>query len=105
MQIKDLSADLILTNGCFCTLDSESSVARAVAIKDGRIVAVGGAAAVGELTGPATRQLDLNGRAVIPGIFDSHNYPIEDKAIRLPDPPMAEHLKPLLTMYRTRDRL
>ena len=74
MQIKDLSPDLILTNGQFYTLDPKSTVARAVAVKDGRIVAVGGDAAVGELAGPATRLLDVNSRAVIPGIFDSHHH-------------------------------
>jgi len=73
MQVKDLSPDLILSNGRFYTLDSESTVARAVAVKDGRIVAVGEDAAVGDLAGPGTRQLDLIGRAVIPGIFDSHH--------------------------------
>ena len=74
MQVKDLSPDLILSNGRFYTLDSESTVARAVAVKDGRIVAVGEDAAVGDLAGPGTRHLDLNGRAVIPGIFDSHHH-------------------------------
>ncbi len=74
MQIKDLSPDLILTNGRFYTLDSKSTVAGAVAVKDGRIVGVGAEAAVGEMAGPGTQQLDLNGRAVIPGIFDSHHH-------------------------------
>ena len=73
MQVKDLYPELILSNGRFYTLDSESTVAQAVAIKDGRFVAVGEDAAVGNLAGPGTRQLDLIGRAVIPGIFDSHH--------------------------------
>ena len=74
MQISDLSPDLILTNGRFYTLDSESTVASAVAIKDHRLVAVGEGAAVGELAGSSTRQLDLEGRTVIPGIIDSHHH-------------------------------
>ena len=74
MQIKDLSPDLIVTNGRFYTLNSKSDVAQAVAIKDGRIAAVGHESAVGDLVGPSTRKLDLNGRAVIPGIFDSHHH-------------------------------
>ena len=74
MQVKDLSPDLILSNGRFYTLDAASTVAQAVAIKDGRIVAVGGDAAVRDLAGPATQQLEVNGRSVIPGIFDSHNH-------------------------------
>jgi predicted amidohydrolase YtcJ len=74
MQIKDLSPDLILSNGRFYTLDAKSTIAQAVAVKDGRVVAVGENAAVGDLAGPATRELDLNGRTVIPGIFDSHHH-------------------------------
>jgi predicted amidohydrolase YtcJ len=74
MQITDLSPDLILTNGRFYTLDAESTVASAVAIKDGRIAAVGEGAAVANLAGPGTRQLELDGRTVIPGIFDSHHH-------------------------------
>ena len=74
MHIKDLSPDLILSNGRFYTLDSENTVAQAVAIKEGRIVAVGEGTAVDELAGPRIRKLDLNGRTVIPGIFDSHHH-------------------------------
>ena len=59
MKIIDLSPDLILANGRFYTLDSASTVASAVAIKDGRIVAVGDEAAVRETAGPGTRQIDL----------------------------------------------
>lgn len=47
------------SNGRFYTMDSKSSVARAVAIKDGRFLAVGEEATVGDLAGPGTRQLDL----------------------------------------------
>jgi len=77
MKAKDLSPDLILTNGRFYTLDAESTVAQAVAVKDGRFVAVGGEAQVGALAGPGTACVDLDGSAVIPGIFDSHNHFLE----------------------------
>ncbi|CAB1061792.1 Exoenzymes regulatory protein AepA precursor [Olavius sp. associated proteobacterium Delta 1] len=106
MQVKDLSPDLILTNGCFYTLDSESSVARAVAIKDGRIVAVGEEAVVGEMTGPGTQQLDLNGRAVIPGIFDSHHHLMSVgaklSAIRLDE---CRSLEEMMELVRERARV
>jgi hypothetical protein len=74
MQVIDLSPDLILTNGLFYTLDSANEVAQAVAIKDGRIVAVGDDSAVADMAGSDTRKLDLTGRTVIPGIFDSHHH-------------------------------
>jgi predicted amidohydrolase YtcJ len=77
MKVKDLSPDLILSNGRFYTLDTDSSTAEAVAVKDGRIVAVGSGAQVEALAGPGTKQLDVKGQAVIPGIFDSHNHFLE----------------------------
>jgi predicted amidohydrolase YtcJ len=77
MQAKDLSPDLILSGGRFYTLDADSTVAQAVAIKDGRIVGVGTDAQVVAMAGPGTQLLSLNDRAVIPGIFDSHNHLME----------------------------
>ena len=61
MQIRDLSPDLILTDGRFYTLDAENTVAQAVAIKDGRFVAVGSNAEIEALAGPITRPISLRG--------------------------------------------
>ncbi len=72
MPIKALYPDLILLDGKICTLDDENTIAQAVAVKDGRIVAVGRDDEISALAGPDTRRLTLAGRAVIPGIFDSH---------------------------------
>ena len=66
------SADLILTNGAIVTVDSAFSVAEALAVKHGRIVAVGSAADVDAWRGATTRVMDLDGRTVIPGLQDSH---------------------------------
>jgi predicted amidohydrolase YtcJ len=52
-------------------------VAQAVAIKDGRIVYVGGDAGAKAFTGPATRTIDLNGGVVMPGLIDAHMHPLE----------------------------
>ncbi len=65
-------ADLILTNGRFHTLDRSNPQAAAVAIADGRFVAVGDAADVMRHRGDATRVIDLDGHTVIPGLNDSH---------------------------------
>ena len=65
-------ADLILTNGRFHTLDRSNPQADAVAIADGRFVAVGAAADVMRHRGDATRVVDLDGHTVIPGLNDSH---------------------------------
>lgn len=64
--------DLILRGGEVRTVDAEDSIAEALAVKDGRIAAVGSAAEVSALAGPATRIVELDGRTVIPGLQDSH---------------------------------
>ncbi|WP_336352949.1 amidohydrolase [Pseudomonas atacamensis] len=67
-----MSADLILFNGQFHTVDREKPLASAVAIKDGRFVAVGNDAEAMALKGNATQVVDMKGRCVIPGLNDSH---------------------------------
>src|SRR6266702_1075882 len=64
--------DLILHRGSFTTLDRSNPVATAVAIKDGRFVAVGREGDVLPLAGPATRVIDLRGRQALPGLIDNH---------------------------------
>jgi imidazolonepropionase-like amidohydrolase len=64
--------DTILVNGAVLTVDPRDSVAEAVAITGGRISAVGTTAQVKALAGPATQVVDLAGRAVTPGLIDSH---------------------------------
>ena len=68
------AADLILTNGKVITVDERFSIAEAVALRGASIAAVGESAAVADLAGPATRTIDLAGRAVIPGLIDNHMH-------------------------------
>src|SRR4051794_19735727 len=65
-------ADLVLYNGKVITVDGGFSIARAIAIRGDRIVAVGDDARVRSLAGGRTRQIDLAGRTVIPGLMDGH---------------------------------
>lgn len=67
-----MNADLILFNGRFHTVDRENPEATAVAIKDGRFLAVGSDAQVMATRGAATQVIDLKGRCAIPGLNDSH---------------------------------
>jgi predicted amidohydrolase YtcJ len=64
-------ADLILRNGKIITVDREFSIKQAVAIRDGRFIAVGSDRDVRLFTGPSTRVIDLGGRTAIPGLIDS----------------------------------
>jgi predicted amidohydrolase YtcJ len=74
-------ADLILANGKIITVDSASTVAQAIAIAGDRILAVGSDATMAALSGPATRVVDLKGKAVIPGITDGHAH-MDREALR-----------------------
>ncbi len=67
-------ADLILTNGKIITCDDGFRIARAVAVRDGRIMAVGGDDEVAALGGAGTEVIDAGGRAVVPGLIDGHAH-------------------------------
>ena len=67
-----MEADLILYNGRLHTVDREKPQATAVAIKDGKFIAVGSDAEAMAVRGDATQVVDLQKRTVIPGLNDSH---------------------------------
>ena len=69
-------ADTVLINGKILTVDSQFSTQEAIAIRDGKIVAVGKTADVRKLSGPRTRVIDLHGQTVVPGLIDSHLHAI-----------------------------
>lgn len=69
-------ADLIVTNAKIATLDAASTTAQAMAVRDGKILALGTASALRSLAGPATRTVDAGGRTVIPGLIDSHIHAV-----------------------------
>jgi len=64
--------DTILVNGKVITVDARDTIAEAVAISGGRIVAVGTTADIKARAGSATQVIDLGGRAVTPGLIDTH---------------------------------
>jgi predicted amidohydrolase YtcJ len=67
-------ADLVLTNGKIVTVDERVPEARALAVRSGRIVAVGSEKDIGRLVGKETKVIDLNGALAIPGLIDSHGH-------------------------------
>ena len=69
-------ADLVLAGGRVFTALAPAGVAEALAVRDGRIIAVGGDRDVMRLAGPSTRLIALRGRSVTPGFGDAHVHPI-----------------------------
>ncbi|HEY3787249.1 MAG TPA: amidohydrolase, partial [Urbifossiella sp.] len=69
-------ADLIVHHAKIVTVDVKFSIAEAMAVKDGRIVAVGSNAEVLKFKGPTTKLLDAGGKTVLPGLYDSHTHPV-----------------------------
>ena len=68
--------ELIVTNARVTTLDRSNPDARAIAVKDGRIAAVGSEREITALAGSETRTIDAGGRRVIPGLIDNHLHVI-----------------------------
>ena len=69
-------AALVVRNARVITLDDRDRVAEAVAVRGDRIIAVGTSADVGKLVGPDTKVIDANGKALLPGLYDSHVHPL-----------------------------
>jgi hypothetical protein len=70
-----LAPELVLVRGKVVTVDAQDSIVEAVAIKDGKILALGSSDDVLSLAGEGTEVIELHGRTVLPGIIDSHTHP------------------------------
>jgi predicted amidohydrolase YtcJ len=68
------AADLVLRRGRLYTVSSQGTIEGSLAVKGGRIVALGADDAVGRLIGPKTRVVELGGRALTPGWIDAHSH-------------------------------
>jgi predicted amidohydrolase YtcJ len=67
-------ADMVLINGTILTVDPQDSVAEAVAIQAGKIIAVGSKQQILALTDAHTQVVDLHGRTATPGLIDTHGH-------------------------------
>lgn len=68
-------ADLVLYNGSVLTADRDDtsfSVHEAVAVRDGKILAVGDSTTIVAMAGTKTRKIDLDGKTLVPGFIDTH---------------------------------
>ena len=70
--ISTTTADLILINGKIITVDAKDSIMQAIAISDGKIVAIGSNDEIRSRAGKNTRIIDLQGRTATPGLIDTH---------------------------------
>jgi predicted amidohydrolase YtcJ len=68
--------DLVLRHARVITVDPHDRIVEAVAIQGDRIIAVGTDAQIDALRGPATRVIDAGGKALLPGLYDSHVHPL-----------------------------
>ena len=75
MSANGSAADLVITGAAVYTVDAARRWAQAVAIRDGRFVAVGPDEDVRGMVGPGTEVLDLAGRMILPGFQDAHIHP------------------------------
>ncbi len=67
--------ETILYNGNVITVDNNFTVARALAVSGGRVVAVGGDQDILARARPQTGKVDLRGRTVLPGLIEGHAHP------------------------------
>ena len=67
-------ADWVLTNGKILTADDDFSIAQAMAIEDGRIIAVGNNDEIMSHAGSNTELTDLAGQTIVPGLIDNHMH-------------------------------
>jgi len=65
-------ADLVVTNANIRTMDSKRSIARSMAVMNGKIISIGTDADTKSLIGARTRVIDAGGKTVIPGFNDAH---------------------------------
>jgi predicted amidohydrolase YtcJ len=101
----ELSPDKILINGKIITVDSSDSIVEAVAVKNGRFLAVGTSEKIKELAGDDTEIIDLEGRICLPGINDSHSHPGNAAAAVTQincRQPGVEKIEDILTMVQKR---
>jgi predicted amidohydrolase YtcJ len=71
---KKESVDLVLMNGKVATVDDDNPEAEAIAVKGDTIVAVGSNSEIKNYIGGATKVIDLKGKFVMPGFFESHAH-------------------------------
>ena len=73
-------ADTVYRHGLIYTVDAHDDIREALAVRAGHIVYVGTDAGLGTLIGPGTKEVDLHGRVLMPGLVDGHMHPLQGGA-------------------------
>ncbi|MCL5282074.1 MAG: amidohydrolase [Planctomycetes bacterium] len=95
--------DLIVFNGKVVTVDPGFSVQQAMAIESNRLVAVGRNDEIVKLKTDKTEMLDLQGKMVLPGLFDAHTHPVEAALTEFDHPiPEMETVRDVLDYFKGR---
>ncbi|MCH9009335.1 MAG: amidohydrolase [Chloroflexi bacterium] len=85
--------DTVFLGGNVLTMDPRNSRVGALAVKDGKIAAVGASAEIAKLVSEGTRSVSLAGRTLLPGFIDPHNHfsinVLEPVAVDCSVPPLA----------------
>ena len=101
MKTTQPVAEIIVYNAAIATQDPENPFAQAVAIGQGRIMAVGGNDDILHLAGAGTEKIDIDGRLVVPGFIDTHihfyEWALKRQGVKLDD---LTGLDQLLTRVR-----
>jgi predicted amidohydrolase YtcJ len=94
-------ADLIVHNAKVVTVDAKFTVAPAIAVKNGEILAVGDDETILKRKGPKTLVIDAAGQMVLPGLYDSHVHPVGAALSELKAPlPVLKSLKDVFAYIR-----
>lgn len=98
-------ADLVVLNGKIALVDETFQIVQALAIKDGRIAAVGSDEQIREWIGTNTEQVDAQGHLVLPGLIDSHVHPTGAAVFEYDHPvPEMRNMADVLAYIRERTK-
>src|SRR5437867_3940988 len=86
VSLQSAPADLVLIDGQILTVDARFRQATALAVRDGRFVAVGSNEDVRPLIGRGTRVVEGRGRTVLPGLIDTHVHALDVAAAETAQP-------------------
>ena len=73
-KLDPLAADTIYVNGTIITMDEDSFSDEAVAVKDGKIIAVGSNKDIKKLASKSTKTVNITGKVLLPGLIDAHSH-------------------------------